>query len=146
MICGSGWLVFNESCYRIKQSREINWNDARRACNELGDHLLKIDDLSEQTIIFNQIKRHYSSVGNILISFVVLVWILLNMENITFIFIQKAVNPLVRILFSTCNLLTYLHWWNNRGVSFHRACNITSQHNIWFNDLIRLGYYLNTNI
>jgi hypothetical protein len=64
--------VFNESCYRIEQSRELNWNDARRACNEFGDHLLKIDDLSEQNIIINQIKRH-SSVGNILISSVVLV-------------------------------------------------------------------------
>jgi hypothetical protein len=45
-----GILVFNGHRYRLVQDN-LNWTDAKRKCEEMGGHLLTIDDASEQEFI-----------------------------------------------------------------------------------------------
>ena len=57
-----GWKSFNKSCYNISEDKKP-WDEAKRKCGELGGHLLKIDDQTEQEYFKNQFKNMKGSVG-----------------------------------------------------------------------------------
>ncbi|XP_047425524.1 macrophage mannose receptor 1 [Mugil cephalus] len=52
-ICASGWLSFNGSCYWFVSNinRLTTWHEASNACEEMGAHLLIINNQEEQFFI-----------------------------------------------------------------------------------------------
>ncbi|XP_076084107.1 snaclec coagulation factor X-activating enzyme light chain 1-like isoform X1 [Mytilus galloprovincialis] len=50
------WIKYNNHCYYIGEDIVI-WTEAERQCREVGGYLLKFDDSSENSLIFEQIKK-----------------------------------------------------------------------------------------
>ena len=65
MTCEDGWKAFRRSCYKISSVRRP-WNQAKRLCGDLGGHLLKINDKTEQDYFYNQIRPLLYTVGIIM--------------------------------------------------------------------------------
>ncbi|VDI15765.1 Hypothetical predicted protein [Mytilus galloprovincialis] len=50
------WIKYNNHCYYIGEDIVI-WTEAERKCREIGGYLLKFGDSSENSLIFEQIKK-----------------------------------------------------------------------------------------
>ena len=60
-----GWTPFKKSCYKISKYTK-QWAAAKRKCEEMGGHLLKIDDQPEQDYFRNEFfNKSVKSVGKI---------------------------------------------------------------------------------
>ncbi|CAC5361407.1 MRC [Mytilus coruscus] len=50
------WIKYNNHCYYIGDDSVI-WTEAERKCREIGGYLVKIDDSSEDSLIYQQISK-----------------------------------------------------------------------------------------
>ncbi|XP_073451215.1 killer cell lectin-like receptor subfamily G member 1 isoform X2 [Aquarana catesbeiana] len=51
-VCPDGWLRHGENCYYFSSGREYRtWNESREVCEEMGAHLLVIEDWKQQELI-----------------------------------------------------------------------------------------------
>ncbi|CAC5361411.1 MRC [Mytilus coruscus] len=51
------WVKYNNHCYYIGDD-SVRWTDAERKCREIGGYLVKIDDSSENSWIYQQINNN----------------------------------------------------------------------------------------
>ncbi|KAL4660372.1 hepatic lectin-like [Arapaima gigas] len=49
--CESLWLPFQSSCYLVSFKR-VSWHEAENSCNQLGAHLMVVNDEDEQVFIY----------------------------------------------------------------------------------------------
>ncbi|XP_073451216.1 killer cell lectin-like receptor subfamily G member 1 [Aquarana catesbeiana] len=52
VVCPSGWLWDRENCYYFSSGGDLRtWNESREVCEEMGAHLLVIEDPEQQNFI-----------------------------------------------------------------------------------------------
>ncbi|XP_016536430.1 asialoglycoprotein receptor 1-like [Poecilia formosa] len=54
LLCKKGWVFFSGSCYFFS-NMDLTWNESRQFCQNKSADLVVIDDLQEQTFIYDNI-------------------------------------------------------------------------------------------
>ena len=56
-LCSTGWVAYGKSCFLIIDIPTLEWNDARRNCQNLAGDLAKITSAAEDQFIYSLIQK-----------------------------------------------------------------------------------------